>query len=361
MSASYQFERHLCSPADLRPKPAPDETLVFGRTRTDHMVVCDYDSGKGGWQTPRIEKTHSFEFHPDSLVFHYGQQIFEGLKAFRHATDPKKVLLFRPDRNASRFVRSAELMGMQPVPTQLFMESVQELVNIERDWIDPFPRALYIRPTLIPLDEGVSVRASSAWRYFVILSPVQEYFARTDGVLVAVERERVRACPGGVGEAKCGGNYAASMSSLARAKSMGADQVLWLDAIERKYVEEVGAMNVMFVYRDKVVTPALSGSILRGVTRESLIRLAMDRGLAVSEERITIEQVLADARAGLMTECFLCGTAAVVTPVRAFLDKGEIVELRKDTFGQVSMTLRKELVSIQTGAIADTRGWVVTL
>jgi branched-chain amino acid aminotransferase len=335
--------------------------LVFGRARTDHMVVCDFLPDQGGWQVPRIEKPHEFSFWPDALVFHYGQQIFEGMKAYRNAKDPSKVQIFRPDRNAVRFARSSDIMGMEPVPVDLFLDSVQELVNIERDWVHAFPRALYIRPTLLPLDEGVSVRASANYRYFVIVSPVQEYFTNPNGVMVAVEHERVRACPGGVGEAKCGGNYAASMSALARAKAQGADQVMWLDAVERKYVEEVGAMNVMFVYGDKLVTPSLSGSILRGVTRESVMQLAQDRGLEVIEERLDINDVLADAKSGKLTECFLCGTAVVVTPVRAFLDRGEVVNLRKDTFGHVSLALRKELVAIQTGEIADTRGWVTVV
>lgn len=355
---SPQFDYQLSSKGSLKSKPAATEKIAFGRIRTDHMFNCEYSQSKGGWQQGVLEPLREFTLPADAVAFHYGQQIFEGMKAYRSVSNQKDILLFRPDQNAKRFARSAELMGMRPVPEDLFMAAVKALVAAEKDWIFPAPGALYIRPMLLPLDDGIYARPSSDYRFSVLVSPVQEYFVGNGGVLLAVERVRTRACPGGVGEAKCGGNYAASMRSLEEAKSKGADQVLFLDGAEHRYIEEASAMNIFFIYGDKLVTPALSGSILRGVTRDSIIHLAKTRGLAVEESRLEMNQIISDIKSGKLTECFLCGTAAVITPVRAFLDQDQEVVLAKESFGKIALSLREELVAIQTGKQNGPAGWM---
>lgn len=355
-----QFDYSLISPDKLKPKPKADEKIAFGRVRTDYMFNSEYRDAHGGWQKGKLEPLKDFTFRADSVVFHYGQQIFEGMKAYRSVVDQESILLFRPDQNAKRFARSAELMGMESVPEELFMAAVKSIVALEKDWIFQSPGALYIRPMLLPLDDGIYARPSADYRFSVLVSPVQEYFVGGAGVLLAVDRVRTRACPGGVGEAKCGGNYAASMHSLEAAKAKGADQVLFLDGAEHRYIEEASAMNIFFVYGDKLVTPKLSGSILRGVTRDSIIQLAKARGLSVEESRLEIDQIISDMKSGTLTECFLCGTAAVITPVRAFLDRDKEVEISKESFGKLSMSLREELVSIQTGKKQGPSGWIQT-
>ena len=325
------------------------------------MLICDFIPQKGGWQTPEIMPYGPFEVYPDAVVFHYGQQIFEGLKAYRSPTQNNDIFLFRPDMNAQRFYNSAVNLGMEPVPPALFVQCLKELIVAEADWVLPSPGALYIRPTLIPLDQGVSYRASSSYRFFIIVSPSKNYYARDTGVTVYIERNRVRAVKGGVGEAKCGGNYASALSSLAKAKTKGAEQVLWLDAFEHKYVEEVGAMNVMFAYGNKIITPALSGSILPGITRNSLLTLAASLGFEIVETRVNMDTVLADAQSGLLTEAFGCGTAAVISPIDALIDDNGTVEINKRVVGPVAMQLKKALLDIQTGHAPDPFGWRVKI
>ena len=341
--------------------PRPDEQVTFGRTHTDHMLVCDFDPDKGGWQTPEIVPFGPFSFTPDAVVFHYGQQIFEGMKAYRAEDGTSGIYLFRPDQNAERFHRSATLMGMEPVPVELFLACIRELVLTDQQWVLPSPGSLYIRPMLIPLDTGVSYRASRTYRFCVIMSPAKAYFTKEQGVSVYVERERVRAVRGGVGEAKAGGNYGGSVAVLSRAKDAGADHVLWLDGVERKYVEEVGAMNVMFAYSHKIVTPALSGSILRGVTRLSLIELARSKGQTIVEERVSLDQVIADAKSGKLKEAFGVGTAAVVSPIRALVDGTEQFIIGDGVPGPVGRSLKADLEGLQTGARPDPFGWRVKL
>lgn len=340
-----------------KPPPTLKDDIPFGRIHTDHMVVCDFIPQKGGWQNPEIVPYAPFEFYPDAVVFHYGQQIFEGMKAYRSPTEADRIFLFRPELNADRFHGSAVRLGMEPVPAALFLSCVKEIVSVEADWILPTPGALYIRPTLIPLDQGVSYRASQCYRFFVIVSPAKNYYARESGVCVYVERERVRAVRGGYGEAKCGGNYAGALSSLAKAKALGAEQVLWLDALERRFVEEVGAMNIMFVYEDKIITPALTGSILPGVTRNSLVTLARSLGLTVEELKVDVNQVLSDAKSGKLREAFGCGTAAVITPIDAFCDDGGVIPVNNKQIGSVTLQLKKALLDIQTGLAQDPFGW----
>ena len=245
---------------------------------------------------------------------------------------------------------------MQAVPEELFLRCIHELVAAEQDWILENPGSLYIRPTLIGLDTGVSYRASTAYRFFVIVSPAKNYYKRETGVAVYIEREHVRAVPGGCGEAKCGGNYAAALPALQRARAVGAEQVLWLDGLSRKYVEEVGAMNIMFVYGDKILTPALTGSILPGVTRSSLIELAKHLGYSIEETRINIEDVLRDIQNSSLTEVFGCGTAAVISPVIELIDGSQRLEINRSQIGKVSMNLKKALIDIQFGKAAALGG-----
>lgn len=337
--------------------PTLQEEIPFGRTQTDHMLVCDYIPQKGGWQTPEIIPYANFELSPDSVVFHYGQEVFEGLKAYRNGEEKGEILLFRPEQNARRFANSAVRLGMQPVPEELFLRCIQELVSVEQDWILPNPGSLYIRPTLIGMDTGVSYRASLAYRFFIIVSPAKNYYKRETGVSVFIEREHVRAVPGGCGEAKCGGNYAAALPALQRARAAGAEQVLWLDGLKRTYVEEVGAMNIMFVYDNVIRTPALTGSILPGITRSSIIQLASDLGYTLEETRLDISEVLRDIESGKLTEVFGCGTAAVISPIIELVDANKRFEISGGAIGKVSMNLKKHLIDLQFGRGQDNHGW----
>jgi branched-chain amino acid aminotransferase len=351
------LSKDLVPQAQRRTPPSVSDPVPFGRIPTDHIFICDFLPEKGGWQAPQIVPYQNFQFSPIAVVFHYGQEIFEGLKAYRDEKDANRFFLFRHDRNAQRMYNSALRLGMEPVPTELFMFAVEELVKTDFNWILQPPSSLYIRPTLIPLDEGVSYRASTAYRFFVCLSPAKNYYSKETGVSVYIEREIVRACPGGSGEAKCGGNYAAALPGLNKAKKLGAEQVLWLDAFEHKYAEEVGAMNIMFVYEDAIITPALTGSILPGITRASIIELARSLGYTLREERVDVDQVVRDAKSGRLKEVFGCGTAAVISPVDAFIDGETIVPINNRQIGEVSTRLKNALTDIQFGRAADPFGW----
>jgi branched-chain amino acid aminotransferase len=250
---------------------------------------------------------------------------------------------------------------MEPVPPDLFLQSIQELLSCDAAWALPLPGSLYIRPCLIPLDEGVSYRASLNYRFFVILSPAVNYYASNEGITVGIERKDVRAVPGGVGEAKCGGNYAAALPGLNRARKSGAEQVLWLDGIDHKYVEEVGAMNVFFAEGQKLYTPKLTGSILPGVTRSSVLQLAQSLGLQVEENRVDIDTTLEKIRNGQITEVFGCGTAAVISPITAFLDDGQKIVVGNGATGPVAANIRKTLTEIQFGSAPDPHGWRVAV
>jgi branched-chain amino acid aminotransferase len=345
----------------LNPRPIvrlPD-TLPFGRTKTHHMVIAEFRQGR--WSEPAVVPLDTFGFNPGSVVFHYGQQIFEGMKAYRGADG--EAYLFRPDANARRFRLSAERLAMQPVPEEMFIECVRELVNVEREWIPAAPGALYIRPFLIPLDEGVSYRASQDYRFCVIVSPVDAYFtsqSRRGGITVLVERELSRAAPGGVGSVKCGGNYASALYSVQRARAGGATDVIWLDAAEHRYVEEVGTMNLFFFDGARLMTPELTGSILPGITRDSLIKLGNHLGMQVEECRIDIDRTLEQIRAGQMREVFGCGTAVVVCPIETILDRGNEYQLANGP-DPVAMRLRELLYSIQSGRAEDPFGWRVKI
>ncbi|BBK39289.1 branched-chain-amino-acid aminotransferase [Allostella sp. ATCC 35155] len=356
-------------PFNVVPNPAPTPAaerakLVaapgFGRVFTDHMVTIRYAEGKG-WHDARVEARRPLTLDPATAVLHYAQEIFEGLKAYR--TPSGGAAMFRPDANARRFRQSAERLAMAPLPEGLFVESLRRLVEADREWIPAVDvGTLYLRPFMIADDVFLGVKPSATYLYMVIASPVGAYFKNgADGVTVWVAQQDTRAARGGTGAAKCGGNYAASLQAQAEAVRNGCDQVVFLDAIERRKIEELGGMNVCFVFADgSLQTPPLDGTILPGITRDSILRLARDSGMTVREEAYTLDQWKADAASGRLTEVFACGTAAVITPIgRIRSPEGEFIAgAAGPAGGPVTQRLRKQLVDIQTGRSADPYGWV---
>jgi branched-chain amino acid aminotransferase len=339
-------------------KAKPDETkLGFGQIFTDHMFNLDYSPDQG-WHNPRVEPYGPIAMPPSAMVLHYGQAIFEGLKAYRNPAGG--VQLFRPRANIARLNRSAKRMCIPEMDADQFMDGLKTLLRIEQDWV---PRAegtsLYIRPTVIATDPFLGVRASYTYRCFIILSPVGAYYAEGfNPVKIWVTREYVRAVRGGVGEAKTPGNYAASLLAGEEAHRAGYTQVLWLDGVEQKYVEEVGAMNIFFVIDGELVTPALNGSILPGVTRDSVIALARHWGMKASERRIGIDEVMAAHADGRLNEIFGAGTAAVISPVGELKYGDTVLAVGDGKVGPISQRLYKELMAIQYGQAPDPMGWV---
>ena len=329
----------------------------FGRVFTDHMALIEYDEQKG-WHGARITARHPFKMDPASPVLHYAQEIFEGMKAYRRPDGG--AALFRPEANARRFAKSAARMAMPPLPEAMFLDSVRALVRVDRNWIpETEDGSLYLRPFMIANGSFLGMRPSTEFIYAVIASSVESYF-KNDAPCVSlwVTREYIRAAPGGTGEAKCGGNYAGSLVAQAEAVRQGCDQVVFLDAVERRWVEELGGMNVFFVFADgSVQTPPLDGTILHGVTRDSLLTLARDMGLTVREERYSIDQWKADAESGRLTEAFACGTAAVVTPIGSVKGVDGGFAIGGQSTGPTTMRLRSALVDIQRGNAPDPYGW----
>src|SRR5690242_14913785 len=292
----------------------------FGRVFTDHMVTVRYAEGKG-WYDARVEARAPIPMDPATAVLHYAQEIFEGLKAYRAADGG--VTMFRPDANAARFRASAQRLAMAPVPQSLFLDSLEALIRADRDWVPDDPEgSLYLRPFQYASEVFLGVKPSSEYLFLIIASPVGSYFkGGVQPVSVWVSRDYTRAAPGGTGAAKCGGNYAASLVAQAEAIEHGCDQVVFLDAAQQRYVEELGGMNVFYVFDDgSIATPPLTGTILPGITRESVMRLARDRGLTVREELYSYDQWRADAASGRLREAFACGTAAVITPIGTVRD-----------------------------------------
>ncbi len=347
------------------PGPVPAEERArllenpgFGRVFTDHMALIRY-SGDRGWHDAEITARRPISFDAASSVLHYAQEIFEGLKAYRHPDG--RVALFRPEANARRFQDSARRMAMPELPEKLFVESIYALVRADRDWIPEGEEAsLYLRPFMFASEAFLGVKPADEYLYAVIASSVGGYFKKgATAVSVWATREYTRAAPGGTGAAKCGGNYAASLIALAEATRQGCDQVVFLDAVERRWVEELGGMNVFFVFEDgSLQTPPLGGTILAGITRDSLIRLAQDEGLAVREEPYSIEQWQADAESGRLTEAFACGTAAVVTPIGSVKSADGAFLIGGQSVGPLTQRLRARLVDIQRGRTADPHNWI---
>ncbi|MCE5342717.1 MAG: branched-chain amino acid aminotransferase [Eubacteriales bacterium] len=354
------YDIKVTKATELRPKPDDESKLGFGKLFSDHMLLIDYDEGLG-WHDARVVPFGNLSLHPASNVLHYSQEIFEGAKCYRTA---KGFNLFRIRDNFERMNRSAERMGMAQIPVELCMESLFKLLEQDKEWTPHREStSLYIRPTMIATEAVLGVSASKSYLYYVLLSPSGAYYASgLAPVGIYVEDQLVRAVRGGVGNAKTGGNYAASILAGAKAKHNGYAQVLWLDGVEQRYVEEVGSMNMMFVYENrKIVTPALNGSILPGITRDSVFKLAAGMGYDVEEKRVDINDVMADARSGKLTEAFGTGTAAVVSPVNKIAYQGEEVHIGDDGIGAVTQKLYDTLTGIQFGTVADPYGWITQL
>ncbi|MFZ3208223.1 MAG: branched-chain amino acid aminotransferase [Geobacteraceae bacterium] len=345
-------------PEEKRKTKYSDESMLgFGRIFTDRMLMVEWKVGEG-WVDARILPYGPFVLDPASLVLHYAQEIFEGLKAYKWADGT--VTLFRPEVNARRFNLSAERMCMPAVPEELFLGGIEKLVKLEKDWIPTSEgTSLYIRPTMIAVEPVIGVKPSDHYYFYVILSPVGAYYASGfNPVKIMVEDTYVRAVPGGTGEAKTGGNYASSLKSALEAHEKGFDQVLWLDGVQRRYIEEVGSMNMFFAYGNVVVTSPLTGSILNGVTRDSVVKLADTLGFSVEERLIDVEELMADLRKGKVTEAFGSGTAAVITPVGALSFRGENLTVGDGGVGALTQKLYDTITGIQTGKIADRFGWL---
>ena len=350
--------RILPLPAEKAKKKFSDESqLGFGRIFTNRMFIAEWKAGQG-WADARIEPYAPFVLDPACLVLHYAQEIFEGLKAYKWPDGT--IALFRPEMNARRFNLSADRMCMPDVPEELFLKATEELVRLEHEWIPTTPgTSLYIRPTMIAVEPVLGVKPSDHYYFYIILSPVGAYYAAGfNPVKIMVEDTYVRAVPGGTGEAKTGGNYASSLKAGLEAKKKGFDQVLWLDGMERRYIEEVGAMNMLFSYGDKVVTAPLEGTILHGVTRDSVIKLADTLGFKIEERKIDIETLMADIRSGAVKEAFGSGTAAVITPVGALCYKEECLTIGTGGVGTLTQKLYDTLTGIQYGKIEDRFGWI---
>ncbi len=344
-----------------RLKDLPDDSeLSFGTVFTDHMFNMDYNPEKG-WHNPRIEPYHEFRMDPSTMVLHYGQSIFEGLKAF--TTPAGGINLFRPRENFRRFNRSAHKLCIPAFDEEFALEALAELLQLEKRWVPKAPgTSLYIRPTIIATDPFLGVRASYTYRFFIILSPVGAYYKEGfNPVKIWVTDKHVRAVRGGMGEVKTAGNYAASLYAGEEAHSKGYTQVLWLDGVELKYVEEVGSMNIFFVIDNELVTPSLSGSILAGITRDTVIRLAQKWGLAVTERRISIDELVDLYEAGRLQEVFGSGTAAVISPVGEIRYKDKVIKVGDGTVGPWAQRFFNAITDIQYGRAEDPEGWVLPL
>lgn len=337
----------------------------FGRYHTDHMVSIDYADDQG-WHDARVTGYGPIELDPSAIVLHYAQEVFEGLKAYRWPDG--SIVSFRAEANAARMRSSARRIAIPELPDELFIESLRQLIAVDKAWVPPTggEESLYLRPFVFATEPGLGVRPAKQYRYLVIASPSGAYFKHgIKPVSVWVSTEYVRASPGGTGAAKFGGNYAASLVAQAEAAENGCEQVVWLDAVERRYIEEMGGMNIFFVFGSggsaRLVTPELSGSLLPGITRDSLLQLATDAGFAIEERKIDIDEWQKKTGAGEITEVFACGTAAVITPI-SHVKYGESEFIIGDgESGEVTMALRDTLTGIQRGTFADTHGWMSRL
>jgi branched-chain amino acid aminotransferase len=347
----------LAEPAKRRPKPQDEGKLIFGKTFSDHMFMLDYRSGEG-WHNGRVTAYQELCLDPAAMVLHYGQGIFEGLKAYRSRDG--RILLFRPEKNCARLNRSAHRMCMPEIDLENQLEAIEALLRLDVDWI---PRSmgssLYIRPTMIASEPALGVRPANAYLFFIITGPVAAYYAEGfNPIKIYVSDEFIRAVRGGVGEAKTMANYAASLYAAETAKKKGFTQVLWLDGIERRYVEEVGTMNIFFRLNNELVTPPLTGSILPGVTRDSVLQLARYWGIKVTERMIAIDEAIDSIQAGIMKEVFGTGTAAVISPVGEISYKDQLHRIGDGGVGEWSQRFYDEIVAIQYGEKDDPFAWV---
>ena len=342
-------------------KDKPQGPLGFGKLYTDYMYVAEYDKNKGGWWDQAIVPFGPIEMSPASMVLHYAQETFEGLKAYR--TKDGAIQLFRPEMNARRFINSNERMSMPAVPEDMFVNAVRALVEKEADWVPSGDgESLYIRPYMFATEEGVGVHPSAKYKFIIIASPSGAYYASgVNPVKIWVEDEYIRAAPGGTGFTKCGGNYAGSLKAQEKAEAAGYDQVLWLDGVNRKYVEEVGSMNVMFLIDGKVVTAPTDGTVLPGVTRDSILHLLREWGYEVEERHMAIDELMAAARDVKLQEAGGTGTAAVISPIGELCYKGEKHQINGFKTGDLTQKLYDTLTGIQWGELEDPYGWTQTV
>ena len=341
------------------PKEKPDQSnLGFGQYFTDHMFIMDYTAGKG-WHDPRIVPYGPLSFEPSCMVFHYGQAIFEGLKAYK--TNDGRVLLFRPEKNMERTNISNERICIPEIDVDFCVAAIKTLVNTDRDWIPQGKEtSLYIRPFIIATDPFVGVRPSNKYMFIIILSPSGNYYKEgINPVNIYVEDKYVRAVKGGIGFAKTAANYAASLKSQTEAKAKGFTQVLWLDGVKREYIDEVGTMNVFFVIDNEVITPALNGCILPGITRASTIELLRDNGYKVAEREISIHEVFNAHAAGKLNEAFGTGTAAVISPIGGMTWGDKSIVINNGEIGKISKLAYDTITGIQCGQLFDKYGWTV--
>jgi branched-chain amino acid aminotransferase len=344
-------------PAKRRPKPADESKLVFGKTFSDHMFMMDY-KGEKGWQDPRVVPHQVLQMDPAAMVLHYGQGIFEGMKAYRCSDG--RLHLFRPEKNFERYNRSAAKLCMPQIEVPFQFEALYELLKLDKDWIPhSMGSSLYIRPTMIASEPHLGVRPANEYLHFIITGPVAAYYPEGfNPVSIYVSDQFVRTVRGGLGEAKTMANYASSLYAAEYAKKKGFTQVLWLDAVELRFVEEVGTMNIFFRIKDELVTPPLGGSILAGITRDSVIQLAEHWGITVHQRPIEIGEVIDAVRSGDMKEIFGTGTAAVVSPVGSISYKDQSFKIQNGAAGEWSQKLYDEIVGIQYGEKEDPFGWV---
>jgi len=355
-----EIELRIKEKSELKPRPKDEATLGFGDIFTDHMFTMTYKEGEG-WKDPMIKPYGPIQLDPAAMAIHYGQEIFEGLKAYK-AKDGR-ILLFRPKDNFIRMNNSARRLCMPEVDVDFVLEALKKLILIDKDWIPSTQgTSLYIRPTMLATEPHLGVRPAKEYLFYIILGPVGAYYKEgLNPVKIYVEDKYVRASKGGTGEAKAAGNYAASLLAAEEAKKKGFTQVLWLDAKEKRYVEEVGTMNMFFVFDGRVATAPLEGSILPGVTRDSVIKLLRLWGTEVEERPIPIEEVIERAKNGSLKEAFGTGTAAVISPVGQITYKGVDYIVNRGEMGELSQRLYKELVSIQYGDGPDPFNWVLVV
>lgn len=336
----------------------------FGRIFTDHMVVVPYVEGKG-WGQGVLKAYGPIEMDPASSVLHYGQAIFEGFKAYKQPDG--SIASFRPDANSRRFNASAARLAMPELPEEIFIGAAKALINQDKAWVPgAIGESLYLRPLMIATEAALGVRPSNEYLFVLLASPSGAYFPQgVKPVTVWISEDYVRAAPGGTGFAKCAGNYAASLVAQRQAKEEGCDQVVWLDAIHRQHIEEMGGMNIFFVYQEKgetvVVTPELTGTLLPGITRDSLLQLARELGYKAEERKITVEEWRKAVAGGRMTEAFACGTAAVITPVGHVKSRNGNWDINQGQTGPVAAKLRESLLNLQHGVTTDTHGWMTKI
>lgn len=331
-----------------------DPQLGFGKYVAPIMIQAIYDHGE--WQRFDLLPYGPLQLDPCSKVLHYGQEIFEGMKVFRHPDD--RIQMFRPEMNARRFNQSARRMAMPEIPEDQFLHACEVICAYSKHLVPKrLGESLYLRPFMIATEVGMGIKPSKQFLFIIVASPSGSYFSG-DSVKVYIERDEVRCAPGGIGFAKTGGNYAASLNSYAKTIALGCDQTMWLDSIEHKYIEEMSGMNFFAVIDGKVVTPTLTDTILDGVTRRSIIEIARGEKFTVEERRLTIDEVIGAIQEGRCTEAFVCGTAAVIAPIASFMDKDKSVHRLKEPQGKVGMQLREKLIAIQNGRADAPEGWL---